>query len=298
MTDDQPGSVPASHAGGRTGLASLDEPPSSPSLFSRLFGWREEAAQPAGPARGQPQSAGGELLDRLRELRRTRVDDVMIPRADIEAVPDDIAPTDLIEVFRRTAITRLPVYHETLDDPQGFIHLKDLALRHGFGTERVAFNLKDLMRPILFVTGSMTLLALLGKMQRERCHVALVIDEYGGVDGLVTFEDVVEEIVGDIEDEHDTGRRLPWKAEGPGVWLADARAELAEFEAATGMRLLTEEAGEDVDTLGGLVFSLAGRVPEPGDRVVHPSGPVFEVLEADSRRIGKLRVREAGPGEG
>ncbi|HEU0221984.1 MAG TPA: hemolysin family protein [Paracoccaceae bacterium] len=233
----------------------------------------------------------GDMVLKLREMRTKRVEDIMIPRADIIAVPDDIEPAALIRVFRDTAMTRLPVYHETLDDPSGFVHLKDLALRHGFGTETVSFELRELLRPMLYIPGSMPLFALLQKMQRERCHMALVIDEYGGVDGLVTFEDLVEQIVGEIEDEHDTADPLPWRKEAPGVYVTRARAELKDFEAETGVDLLPDDLDQEVDTLGGLVFMLTGRVPERGEVVTHPDGHEFEVMDADARHIKRLRVR-------
>jgi magnesium and cobalt transporter len=235
---------------------------------------------------------------RLSELRQRRVDDIMVPRSDIIAVADDVTPQQLIAVFRETAMTRMPVYHETLDEPVGFIHLKDLALRHGFGTETADFDLKALMRPMLYVPGSMPIFALLQKMRRERCHLALVIDEYGGVDGLVTFEDIVEEIVGEIEDEHDTEDPEPWRQEGPGTWLVQARTELPVFERAIGIDFLTDGRDEEVDTLGGLVTLLAGRVPERGEVIDHPAGHTFEIVEADARLVKRVRVRLAATAPG
>jgi magnesium and cobalt transporter len=140
----------------------------------------------------------------------------------------------------------------------------------------------------------MRIAALLQKMQGARVHMALVIDEFGGVDGLVTIEDLVEQIVGDIEDEHDDADPLPWREESPGVWLCNARADISEFEEATGVSLATEEQGEDVDTLGGLVFMLSHRVPERGEVIAHPEGHEFEVIDADPRRIKRLRVTLSG----
>lgn len=297
MNVSSTGSPPAEPAGERSGDPIPEGDGPSTSLLARLFGRREEGAAARRPAGRDGAVSTGEMLVKLREMRTKRVDDIMIPRADIIAVPDDIAPEALIAVFRETAMTRLPVYHETLDDPLGFVHLKDLALRHGFGTETVAFDLKQLLRPMLYVPGSMPLFALLQKMQRERCHMALVIDEYGGVDGLVTFEDLVEQIIGEIEDEHDTADPLPWRMESPGVWVTQGRAELADFEAETGVSLLSGEMEGEVDTLGGLVFMLSGRVPERGEVIAHPDGHEFEVLDADARHIKRLRVRLARPGE-
>ncbi|GIX12434.1 MAG: conjugation transfer protein [Paracoccaceae bacterium] len=265
----------------------------SPGFLSWLFRRHEEPEEPAPPEGGGNPT--GQIVINLREMRRKRVDDVAIPRADIVAVPDDIDPHALVAVFRETTLTRLPVYHETLDDPLGFVHFKDLALKHGFGNGLENMDLRSLIRPMLYVPASMPLIALLQKMQRERCHMALVIDEYGGVDGLVTFEDLVEQIVGEIEDEHDTADPVPWRQEAPGVWLTHARAELADFEAATGVSLRPPDVDEEIDTLGGLVFLLTGRIPERGEVIRHSDGHEFEVVDADARRIKRLRVRLKGP---
>jgi magnesium and cobalt transporter len=254
-----------------------------------LFGRREDETTRNGQETiGGPQ---GQLVINLREMRGKRVDDVSIPRADIVAVPDDIEPKALIRVFRESAMTRVPVYHETLDDPLGFLHFKDFALKHGFDDGLDRMDIRSLLRPMLYVPASMPIFSLLQKMQRERCHMALVIDEYGGVDGLVTFEDVVEQIVGQIEDEHDIEDPVPWRQESPGVWLTKARAELADFEAATGVSLMPADADEEIDTLGGLVFVMSGRIPERGEVIVHPDGHEFEVVEGDARHIKRLRVR-------
>ncbi|MEL6233938.1 MAG: hemolysin family protein [Pseudomonadota bacterium] len=239
----------------------------------------------------EARSPTGQLAVNLREMRGKRVDDVSIPRADIIAVPDEIEPAQLLEVFRKSAMTRLPVYHETLDDPLGFVHFKDFALRHGFGNGHDSVNLRNMLRQMLYVPASMPIFALLQKMQRERCHMALVIDEYGGVDGLVTFEDVVEQIVGEIEDEHDVEDPAPWRKEAPNVYLTNARAELADFAEATGLTLIPDDVDEEIDTLGGLVFVLSGRVPELGEVIMHPAGHEFEVIDADARHIKRLRVR-------
>ena len=228
-------------------------------------------------------------------LHRLRVEDVMTPSAEIVAVPVDISRDDLVAVFRESGLSRLPVYEGTLDTPIGLVHLKDFALTHGFdnGTRKgAAFDLKTLLRPLLFAPPSMRIGVLLQKMQAERIHMALVIDEYGGVDGLVTLEDLVEQVVGEIEDEHDTAEGPFWRAEAPGCYIAEARAPLDEFEAETGIGLRGMVPEDDeVDTLGGLVFLLAGRVPVRGEVIEHPSGVEFEVVEADARRVKRLRVR-------
>ncbi|MDK3019033.1 hemolysin family protein [Pseudodonghicola flavimaris] len=227
-------------------------------------------------------------------LRRMRVEDVAIPTAEIVAVPNTISMEDLVNVFRESGMTRIPVYEGTLDTPLGFVHLKDLALTHGFnGDDEAEFDLGSMLRPLLFVPPSMPIGVLLQKMQSERRHMALVIDEYGGVDGLLTIEDLIEQVVGEIEDEHDTDEDKLWMKEKPGVYIAQARAPLEDFEAEIGRSLTNHEDvdEEEIDTLGGLVFMLSGRVPARGEVVVHPDGPEFEVIDADPRRIKRLRVR-------
>jgi len=219
-----------------------------------------------------------------------RVEDVAIPRVEIVSVPKDIGLGELVEVFRDSGLTRLPVFEDTLDTPSGMIHLKDLALRHGFNGESAQFDLADMVRPVLFVPPSMPIGVLLAKMQTERKHMALVIDEYGGVDGLVTIEDLIEQVLGEIEDEHDIEEADLWREEKPGCYLAQARTPLDEFEAEIGQRLSDDEMDEEIDTLGGLVFMLSGRVPARGEVVEHPSGAEFEIVDADPRRIKRLRV--------
>ena len=170
--------------------------------------------------------------------------------------------------------------------------LKDFALRHGFNGDSPDLDLRDIARPLIYVPPSMPLGVLLQKMQAERTHMALVIDEYGGTDGLVTIEDVIEQVVGEIEDEHDIEEAKSWVMEKPGCYLAQARTELVDFEDEIGIKL-TEHADideEEIDTLGGLVTLLAGHLPARGEVIVHPEGPEFEVIDADPRRIKRLRV--------
>ena len=229
----------------------------------------------------------------MLNLRRLRVDDVAVPKVDIAAVPLDIGKDELVEVFRQHGFSRLPVYKGTLDHPQGLVLLKDLALTHGFGTGG-RFSLKRLLRPVLYAPPSMPIGVLLQKMQRERVHMALVIDEYGGVDGLVTIEDLIETVIGEIEDEHDEAEGALWKEEKPGVILAQANAPLEEIETAIGIGLRTGEDDEEIDTLGGIVFLRTGRVPARGEIVAHESGVEFEVVDADPRRIKRLRLRLPG----
>lgn len=252
-------------------------------LLSAFTPSTEPATGPAAPA--APAASAG-----LGALRRLRVDDVAIPKAEIVAVPLDIGKDDLVEVFREHGFSRVPVYKGTLDHPQGLVLLKDLALQHGFGAAG-RFSLKRLLRPILYAPPSMPTGVLLQKMQRERVHMALVIDEYGGVDGLVTIEDLIETVIGEIEDEHDEDEGALWKEEKPGVILAQSTAPLEELEAALGIRLRTGEEDEEIDTLGGLVFLRTGRVPARGEVVDHESGAEIEIVDADPRRIKKLRIR-------
>ncbi len=258
--------------------------------FLSAFSGNEEVGDPQDADADAPLPNGG-ALPGLLNLRRLRVEDVMIPRADIVAVPDDIDKAELVEIFRRTALTRLPVYNGTLDTPSGLIHLKDLALRHGFNGNGNGLTLDTMLRPLLFAPPSMPIGVLLQKMQSDRMHMALVIDEYGGVDGLVTIEDLIEQVVGEIEDEHDIAEGQNWTEEQPGCYLAQAKTPLEDFEAEIGMRLVEGEDTEEIDTLGGLVFMLAGRVPARGEVIHHPDGPDFEVVDADARRIKRLRVR-------
>lgn len=269
-----------------------EEPGQRGGFFGRLFNAlsqnepaEDNAARPAGTPRAP--AAGG-----LTKLRRLRVSDVAIPKAEITAVPVDISKDDLIAVFREHGFSRLPVYEDTLDKPLGVLLLKDMALRYGFnGSGEEGFDLRAMLRPVLYAPPSMPLSHLLQKMKSERTHMALVIDEYGGVDGLVTFEDLIEEVIGEVDDEHDTEEGGLWVREKPGIYLVQARAPLDEFEREIGMSLASEDEEDEVDTLGGLVFLLSGRVPSQGEVITHESGTEFEVVEAEARRILLLRVR-------
>ncbi|OYW50085.1 MAG: hypothetical protein B7Z31_14415, partial [Rhodobacterales bacterium 12-65-15] len=271
--------------GGTTGDPAADQV--SRGFFGRIL----SALSPAAEAAANQTTAGAPAQPQeLHVLRRMRVDDVAIPKAEIVAVPLDIGKDDLVEVFREHGFSRLPVYKGTLDHPQGLVLLKDLALQHGFGAAG-RFSLKKLLRPILYAPPSMPTGVLLQKMQKERVHMALVIDEYGGVDGLVTIEDLIETVIGEIDDEHDEDEGALWKEEKPGVILAQSVAPLEEIEAALGMALRTGEDDEDIDTIGGLVFLRSGRVPARGEVIEHESGVQFEIVDADPRRIKRLRVR-------
>lgn len=261
-------------------------------LFSRLF----EALSPQ-EAQSEADTALSasmrQVLPGLANLRRLRVADVSIPKAEIVAIPQDIGRDDLIEVLRDSGFSRLPVYNETLDKPMGLLLLKDLVLQRGFdlGGE---LDIASMLRPLLYVPPSMPLVVLLQKMQTERTHMALVIDEYGGVDGLVTIEDLLEQVVGQIDDEHDTEDEHLWAEDGDGVWLIQARAMLDDLKDALGIDLREGLEDEDVDTMGGLVYLLLGRVPARGEVVEHPAHHEIEVIDADPRRVKRVRLRRAG----
>ena len=274
--------------------AHQDQSETYPGFFSRFrnaFRTAEAQEQHANAPAAKVNSAGSMLG--MLNLRRMRVEDVAVPKTDIVAVPLSITKDELVEVFRESGLTRVPVYDGTLDTPIGFVNLKDFALRHGFNGDSDALDLRSIARALIYVPPSMPLGVLLQKMQAERTHMALVIDEYGGTDGLVTIEDVIEQVVGESEDEHDVEEAQSWVMEKPGVYLAQARTDLEEFEQAIGHKLTDHDEidEEEIDTLGGLVTMLAGHLPARGEVVVHPDGPEFDVIDADPRRIKRLRVR-------
>lgn len=286
------------------------------------------------------------LLGNILRLRELRVDDVMIPRADIDAVDLDTSLSRLMELFQKSGHSRMPVYDDSLDDPRGMVHIKDLmafiaeqgvrrenttpvenpeavnaeieslhpgAARKGHNTPSLdlscvdlSITLKetDLLRNLLFVPPSMPATDLMAKMQAGRIQMALVIDEYGGTDGLVSLEDLVEEVVGDIEDEHDEDEEEMLASAGEGVWIADPRLPLEDLDEVLGTKLSGGEISEDVDTLGGLLYVTVGRVPVRGELLYVPDevpGFEFEVMDADPRRIKRLKIRrkraEARPQE-
>lgn len=289
MDDIPDGSSGAAHG------AQLDQSETkSKGLFGRFLGAiaapeESSANGVAAPHQVFPQPP----MPGLRNLRTMRVEDVAIPKSEIKAVSVDLDRDGLWSVFKETGLTRLPVYDGTLDTPLGNVNMKDFALAYGFRSDDVDFDLRGMLRPLLYVPPSMPLHVLLQKMQQERTHMALVIDEYGGTDGLVTIEDLVEQVVGAIEDEHDVEEEALWQEEKPGVYTAYAKTGLEEFEQEIGFGLTDHEEidEEDIDTLGGLVFMLSGHVPARGEIIRHPNGIEFEVIDADPRRIKRLRVR-------
>ena len=231
------------------------------------------------------------LLGNILELRGLSVEDVMIPRADIVAVESDACLAEVVEVATREGHSRMPIYNETLDDASGMVHIRDLLPWTNRADE---FSLEKVKRDILFVPPSMRVLELLLEMRVSRIHMALVVDEYGGIDGLVTIEDLVEEIVGEIEDEHDADAEAQWTRRPDGTIDADARVTLDSMEELAG-EVFSAEERQDIDTLGGLVVALAGRVPIRGELVRHPAGLEFQVLDADPRRVKRLRIRLPAP---
>ncbi len=284
-------------SGSASSADAADDPDQSPDASSHrgLFGRLFDALAPADPqGDAETRAERGsmrQVLPGLANLRRLRVADVAVPKAEIAAVPRDIDRVGLIAVFRDSGFSRLPVYNETLDKPMGLLLLKDLVLGRGFDLGQGDLDIESLLRPLLFVPPSMPLVVLLQKMQTERIHMALVIDEYGGVDGLVTIEDLLEQVVGQIDDEHDTDDENLWTLEAPGVWQIQARAMLEDLRSELGVDLRDAVGDDDVDTLGGLVFLLVGRVPARGEVIEHPAGHEIEVLDADPRRVKRLRLR-------
>ena len=247
----------------------------------------------AAEAAGGLSAAERALLGNVLKLRGKTAADVMVPRADIMAMPEESTLDQAIRLIQRDGHSRYPVYRGQLDEIVGMVHIKDVFAAVG---QEGAFDLKAILRKPLFVVPSVPVLDLLLQMRQARIHMALVVDEYGGIDGLVTIEDLVETIVGDIADEHDEPGP-PFMVERPdGAIELDARTPIEAFEARFGGVLTEEERAADIDTVGGLVFTLAGRVPARGELVSHSSGLEFRVLDADPRRIRRLRVRRPGAG--
>jgi CBS domain containing-hemolysin-like protein len=283
----------------------------------------EDALKGAGDGRAF-STEEREMLLRILRFGALHVVDVMVPRADIIAVDENEPILELLKTFDAAGVSRVPLFRETLDDPRGMVHVKDL-LRWMMGdalgrpaiagyvpssairpaaTKAAAAGAPDLSRidlsrpivsaklrrPMIYVPPSMPAAILLIRMQSTHIHMALVVDEYGGTDGLVTIEDLVEQIVGEIEDEHDEAEAANITSDAKQGLVTAARTPVQELEKYLGMKLLKPEEEADVDTLGGLIFSLIGRVPARGELIPHPTGIEFEVLDADPRRVKKLRV--------
>jgi CBS domain containing-hemolysin-like protein len=294
-------------------------------MLRAVFGWKAgsmradlkvvlEAGSPGETGFSPEEST---MLKNILGLRERRVEDVMVPRADIVAVQEDISVGELVKVFEKAAHSRLVVYKDTLDDPTGMVHIRDLIAfmtaratvsPSAAGKRKKAFpaglDLRaiDLAMPLvttkivrtaLFVPPSMPAIDLLAKMQATRIHLALVIDEYGGTDGLVSIEDIVELIVGDIEDEHDEVGEHPIIRQADGSYLADARASLDDVVALVGSEFDAGEVTEEVDTLGGFIVAQVGRLPVRGELVPGPGPFEIEVLDADPRRVKRLRIHRS-----
>ena len=222
-----------------------------------------------------------------------RVDDVMVPRGDISGIEAASPLAEVVRVLGQGGHSRLVVYRTTLDDVLGVVHIKDLLPFWGDGA---AFALEKIIRPVLVVPPSMRVVELLAEMRSTRNHVALVVDEFGGIDGLVTMGDLVSEMMGEMRDEHDRDEPVELVAHPDGTFEAAGRTDLEELEERLGVPMLGEDERDEADTLGGLILALADRVPARGEIVRHPSGYLFEVLDADPRRIKRVRITPPAPG--
>ncbi len=227
------------------------------------------------------------LIGNVLKLRDLTAGDVMIPRADIVSIEVNISKNELMKLLAEKQFSRLPVYRDTLDDIIGTIHIKDILARMATGKP---VKIKELVREVPIVSPAMPVLDLMMQMRLNRKHMVLVVDEYGGIDGLITIGDLIEAIIGELEDEFGTEVQPVIEELPDGSLKADARFDIDEFEERFG-EVLSEDERDDIDTLGGLVFSLAGRIPARGEVLTHDSGMVFEVLDADPRRIKCLRIR-------
>ena len=284
MTNASDGSRPPEPANQSRGVRAF---------FRRLRGKAGEAlAVPVA------NGSGGALVEQAAAFQTMRVDDVMTPRVDIVAVDLSTPFAEVVARFAEAEHSRMPIYRDTLDDPVGVIHVKDIfKLLAGRG-KRPGPNdliLQKLRREVLYVPGSMRCADLLLRMQAQRTHMALVIDEFGGTDGLVTMEDLVEAVVGDIDDEHDEAAVASVTPRPGGVFEVDGRAPLEKLEAALDADLAPPDLDEEIDTVGGLVSALAGRVPQRGEVIAHPGGFEIQVLDADPRRVKRVRFKPAGP---
>lgn len=227
------------------------------------------------------------LIDNVRDVRQLTAEDVMVPRVDIVALPVTATQDDLMALYRESPHTRLPIYQDTLDDIIGFVHIKDVLAAVASSQ---TFTLQNIMRDVMIVSPALPVLDLLVEMQQSKRQLAVVVDEYGGIDGLVAMNDIIEAIVGEIRDEHIDHRAPRLLERADGTVLADARVYIDDFEERFGA-ILSEEERAEIDTLGGLVMSLAGHLPTRGELLIHPSGWQFEITDADPRRVKRMRLR-------
>ena len=250
-----------------------------------------DEAEESHPVAGDLTPVERQMLRNLLHFGDETAGDISVNRGDIISVPATIAFEDLVKAFAEAEHSRLPVYGESLDEIIGMVHVKDVFA--AMIDETRDRSISALLRTPLFIPESMGVIDLLARMRAERVHLAIVVDEFGGTEGLVTIEDVVEEIVGEIEDEHDIEEEGLLTRLDDGVWEADARVELEELAQTVDARLTWEE--DEVDTLGGLVFLLAGRIPARGESVLHPSGWRLEAVDSDPRKILRVRLHAPAP---
>ena len=264
--------------------------------LARLIAGQVAASAP--PPDGASVTAPTAIRLRLKEFETATVRDVMTSRIDIAAVSIEATLGEVMDLFAAEAHSRMPVYRDSLDEPLGFVHIKDVVAegaRRGWTSEALASKPLDrLVREIMFVPESTPLADLLVRMQASRIHIALVIDEYGGTGGMVCLEDLVEQIVGDIEDEHDESPPLIIRR-GKSSWEVDGLATIDDVMRETGLPVLVEDFETDVDTFGGLVSAIAGRVPAAGETIDHPRGLTVEIIEADPRRVIRAKLRGPRP---
>lgn len=253
-------------------------------------------ADPNGPLSDDLGDAERTMLRNVLDYGDLTIEDVAVPRADIVAFDVDAGFEDLVKLFAEAAHSRMPVYRDTLDGIIGMVHVKDVfAFLADQSLPRP--QVEQLLRSVLFVPPSMRVMDLLARMRASRVHLAIVVDEYGGTDGLVTIEDLVEQIVGEIEDEHDDAETSLLRDLGQGHYDADARLTIQDLEIALGRSFLNPEADDDIDTLGGLIFVLAGHVPVIGETLEHANGTRFEIVDGDPRRVTRVRVTVPSPVE-
>jgi CBS domain containing-hemolysin-like protein len=335
MPDPDPPSRPAEPAGASSEPRNLPVPVARPadaeseSFFARiaraLFGWKngptradiDVVLEAAGPGEAGVSPEERTMIKNILALRGRRIEDVMVPRGDIVAVQHDISLGELVKVFEKAGHSRLVAYNDSLDDPAGMVHIRDLIAfmtakaavdpakpsrrknARIAGLDLGAIDLSTpllsarIVREMLFVPPSMPALDLLEKMQATRIHLALVVDEYGGTDGLVSMEDIVEQIVGDIADEHDEDELPAVVRQFDGSFVADARASLDDVTAAVGVAFDVGDAADEVDTIGGYLMTQVGRLPLRGELVAGPAGFEIEVLDSDPRRIKKVRIHRS-----
>ncbi|MFT8645118.1 MAG: hemolysin family protein [Gluconacetobacter sp.] len=292
VNDGAGGAEPPSGSRGKGFLSLFSRRRAEQGLRHSIAALVKEADDAAG-SEGEPGSSELDrqeraLLANVLRLRGITADDVMIPRADIVAMPVDISLDEALDMMRRENHSRMPVYRAQLDDIVGMIHVKDLIAYVGTSE---AFRMEPLLRQPLMVAPQLPVLALLLQMRQRHVHRALVIGAYGGIDGLVTIEDLIETIVGDISDEHDEPTVNMMRDRPDGTLDVDARTPVAAFEEKVGPVLTREEREAEIETVGGLVFRLAGHVPTRGEVVTHEGGMVFRILDSDARHIRRVRVR-------